>query len=66
MTKRTCIALNGLAWPISLVQTGKDSFTVTYGMHVVKRLNYGLAAIELGACIMHALACDGKLDNGVR
>ena len=49
--------------PVTLIQTGVDSFTVTYGLQIKKNLRYSAAATELGACIMHALACDGKLDN---
>jgi hypothetical protein len=62
----TCFELKETAFPISLKQTGIDSFTVTYGKQIKTRLPYGKAATELGACIMHALACDGKLDNRER
>lgn len=48
---------------VTLIQTGIDRFTVTYGKQVKERLNYAQAAMEYGSCIMHALACDGKLDN---
>lgn len=51
------------AWPIRLTQTGIDRFTVTYGLQVKKGLSYTEAALELGACLMHAAACDGVLDN---
>ena len=51
---------------IKLIQTGVDSFTVVYGLQTKKSLRYVAAATELGACIMHALACDGKLDNRER
>lgn len=66
MKKTLCFELQYTAWPIKLEQTGKDSFTVTYGLQVKQRLTYGQAATELGACIMHALACDGKLDNRMK
>jgi hypothetical protein len=59
MTRR-CLKLN-LAFPVSLHQVGIDRFTVTYGKQIKTDLNYHHAALELGACIMHALACDGKL-----
>jgi hypothetical protein len=62
MTPYICFELH-LAFDISLVQTGIDAFTVIYGKQVKKYLNYHDAALELGACIMHALACEGKLDN---
>jgi len=63
MKRTVCITLPDLAWPVTLEQTGIDRFTVTYGKQVKSGLRYGQAATELGACIMHALACDGKLDN---
>ena len=63
MTSVTNLTLDSLAFPIKLSQQGADKFTVTYGKQVKKDLNYDLAALELGACIMHALACDGLLDQ---
>jgi hypothetical protein len=64
MAKRTCFELtdNDVA-PIRLIQVGKDNFTVQYGKQVKQKLSYSKAALELGSAIMHALACDGKLDN---
>jgi hypothetical protein len=50
--------------PITLEQLARDRFRVTYWKQVKSDLSYGEAASELGACIMHALACEGKLDNG--
>jgi hypothetical protein len=38
-------------------------FNVRYGRQYRTELTYGEAAKELGECIMHALACDSKLDN---
>jgi hypothetical protein len=49
--------------PITLSQQGKNRFTVTYWKQVKDHLGYHAAAEELGAAIMHALACDSKLDN---
>jgi len=37
-------------------------FQVTYGLQVHKGLSYSDAAHRLGCCILHALACEGKLD----
>lgn len=54
------------AWPIELRQAGKDNFTVRYGLQIDERLSYGEAAAKLGQAVMHALACDGKLDNSER
>ncbi len=48
---------------VELIQNGVDRFTVRYFRQVKSGLNYSQAALELGSCLMHALACDGKLDN---
>ena len=65
MKEKLCYETSIIAeWPIRLLQCGIDSFT--YGKQVKQGLNYSRAASELGACIMHALACDGKLDNSER
>lgn len=53
-------------WDIALHQRGRDNFTVIYGSQVRDRLDYGEAAAELGECIMHALACEGQLDNRLK
>lgn len=55
-----------IAWDISLHQRGRDNFTVTYGAHVNEALTYGEAATELGSCIMHALSCEGQVDNRMK
>lgn len=59
-----CIDLESLT--VTLTQQGKDRFSVRYGRQVKSDLAYGKAACELGAAIMHALACDEKLDNRER
>jgi hypothetical protein len=38
-------------------------FRVTYGKQVTDNMDYRAACFELGACIMHSLACDGLIDN---
>jgi hypothetical protein len=48
---------------VRLLQFGRDDFTVVYGLQIKSGLNYTDAAYEFGCCVMHALACDGKLDN---
>lgn len=60
---KSCLKLDTLAFPIELLQRGKDNFTVIYGKQVRVGLNYEDAGKELGLSIMHALACDGRLDN---
>ena len=53
-------------WPIRLIQNGKDNFTVSYGLQVDAGLSYASAAAKLGQALMHALACEGRLDNRMR
>ena len=48
---------------IELRQQGRDNFSVRYGLQLKTGLDYSAAALELGACIMHAAACDSLLDN---
>lgn len=59
----TCIELTDLAFPIKVEQYANARFKVTYGKQVSDRLTYERACAEFGACVFHALACDGKLDN---
>jgi hypothetical protein len=47
---------------IQLRKRSANNFAVTYGKLVKVGLTYAEAAKELGQCIMHALACEGKLD----
>ena len=53
-------------YPIKLYQHGRDSFKVRYGMQIDDRLDYGNAAAKIGQAIMHALSCEGKVDNRER
>lgn len=50
-------------YDITLIQRGEDVFSVIYGKQRENGLSYAEAAKELGQCIMHALACEGKLEN---
>lgn len=63
---RLCHEVKDLAFPIKLEQLGVDRFRVTYGLQVDDELTYGRAAAKYGEAIMHALACDSKLDNRIR
>ena len=47
---------------VSLIQVRKDRYVVVYGLQVSNVLDYRLAAIEYGQCIMHSLQCAGRLD----
>lgn len=60
---KTCFETEIGGMPVQLKQSGVDSFTVVYFKQIKKDLNYEAAATELGACIMHALACESRLDN---
>lgn len=59
---KTLFTLSTLAFPIALAKDG-GRYVVAYGRQLKKGLTYDQAALELGAAIMHALACDGRLDN---
>lgn len=64
MPKRTlCFEQPNGSFPVRLWQTGKDNFTVEYGLRIKRGLDYAGAAKELGECLMHLCACDGRLDN---
>lgn len=63
MDERVCFESYDGDWVIRLIQTGFDLFTVVYGKQIKKNLYYSKAATELGSCLMHRLALDGKLDN---
>ncbi len=59
----TILTLDSLVYPIT-VERGERTYRVKYGAHVASRLSYVEAAHELGECIFHALACEGKtLEN---
>ena len=52
-----------ICWRIALEQTGRNRFIVTYGAETHTGLSYEEASAKLGSSIMHALACEGRLDN---
>lgn len=62
----TVFETDEFAFPIKVEQHGerKALFKVTYGMQVSDNLPYSRAASEFGLCMFHALACEGKLNNG--
>lgn len=63
---RVCFKTEMAGYTLQLEQTSRHRFKVTYGQQVKTRLAYNEAAAELGACIMHALACEGKLEGPER
>jgi hypothetical protein len=60
---RNCFKTNLAGFEIRLDQSGPDNFRVTYGKQVDSGLSYTRAASTLGESIMHALTCEGELDN---
>ena len=59
--RKVCDKRTDLPFPVTLIQTGKDQFSVIYGKQERHGLYYSHAATEYGRCVMHALACDGKI-----
>lgn len=51
-------------YDVFLGQRGPDDFLILYGQQSKENLTYEEAATELGACLMHAAACNGQIDNG--
>ena len=62
---KTCFKTEIAGYNIELQQRERRpySFFVLYGEQHKNYLDYEQAAKELGACIMHALACEGNLNN---
>lgn len=60
---RTVYGIRLARFDIELLQHGRDRFSVRYGKQHDGFLNYADAAAKLGEAIMHALACEGKIDN---
>jgi hypothetical protein len=56
-------SITDLAFPIVLHQLGVNRFEVRYGQQVTTGLSYARACAEIGRSVMHALACDGRIDN---
>jgi len=63
MIPNLCLELSELPFGIKLYQYGPDNFTVCYGLQSKGGLTYVEATKQLGECILHALACAGRLDN---
>lgn len=65
MTIKRDVTLGTVAgFGISLEQHGLDNFAVRYGKQLDgPGLTYADAAAKLGQAFMHALACEGRIDN---
>ena len=59
----TIYQCNISGYSIILQQRGPDEFFVQYGKEVNYCPSYDTAAEQLGLCIMHALACDGFIND---
>ena len=62
-TTTMCFSTMLAGYEIKLMQHGKNRYSVSYGQQFNCDLTYSEACSALGASIMHALACEGKLDN---
>ena len=60
---RLCHETIGLAFPVKLWQASQSLFMVEYGEQICYSLTYEEAAREYGRSIMHALACDGMIEE---
>lgn len=61
---KICFETEIAGFKIRLKQCADKRFIVEYcDMPLRAPMDYQTAALELGSCIMHALACDSKLDN---
>jgi hypothetical protein len=60
---RVCWDTTIASYLIELSQQGVDRFTVMYGQQIDNRLTYRDACAKLGEAILHALACEGKVEN---
>lgn len=54
--------LAGFQIRLSQYRSAPGRFTVIYGQEVREGLTYEQAGAKLGLAIMHAAACEGKLD----
>ena len=63
MKKQTVHEVTDLDCIVKLEQTGRDQFTVTYGLHVRDGLDYAKAAAIYGECILHSATCVGRIEN---
>lgn len=61
---RLCWKATLAGFRITLSQGGSGKlYTVTYGKQTHPFLDYTEAAKELGECIMHALAVEGRIED---
>ena len=52
----------GLDTPVSIAQCHNDTYIVFYGAERIECYDYSHACGQLGASLMHSLACAGRLD----
>ena len=51
-----------VGFPVRLYQAKNGKFSVLYGAELHDGLSYDEAAREFGLCLLHALACTGRID----
>lgn len=56
-------AIKDIDFPLQLLQQKRNRFTVIYGLQIKKDLSYTEAAREFGYCLLHNLACAGRLED---
>ena len=67
--KKPCFEITDLSqvgFPVRLYQSGTGKFSVLYGSERHEKLSYEDAAREFGLCLLHALACVGRINNDHR
>ena len=52
-----------VGFPVRLYQAQNGKFSVRYGAELHDGLSYDEAAREFGLCLLHALACIGRIET---
>jgi hypothetical protein len=62
MEMKTILTISeGLDFPVSIAQSGKRNFVVTYGKQISTFDNWKSAFEDFGYCVAHSLECAGNL-----
>lgn len=49
-------------YPVIVKSKNDGTFTIVYGLEKTECKTFNAAAAELGSCILHSMACAGKLE----